>query len=217
MQVKKTELLHNQVYQIINNMIMEGHLHPGERLVEIKLAEKLGTSRGPVREAIRMLVQDGLLVQNEGVLNIFNPKSKEIIEVFECRQALESLAAKLAANHISDDQLSQLELIIQQSKTALKSGNVEEIGKLDQQFHDIIAISSENQQLIQLYEVLRTKIIYIRTCIIRNFYKNFLYFVDEHQNIFEALKARNSLKSEDEMRSHIQKNLEVSYSLIDKE
>jgi DNA-binding GntR family transcriptional regulator len=217
MQVTKIEPLHNQVYQLIKQMIVEGKLRPGERVVEVKLAERLGTSRGPIREAIRMLVQDGLLVQNEKVLSIFNPNARDIIDVFQCRQGLECLAARLAAEHITDEQLEQLEQIIQKSRKALENEDTEELSQLDQQFHDLIAFSSNNGQLIQLYEVIKSKIIYIRTCIIRNYYKNFLNFLDEHQLIYEALKERNPIKADDEIRMHIQKNLEVSYTLYDTE
>lgn len=214
MQVKKMEPLHNQAYQIIKKMIIEGELHPGERLVELRLAEKLGTSRGPIREAFRMLAHDGLLIQNESVLTIFNPNSQDIIDAFQCRQALESLAARLAAEHITDNQLLQIDKNIKDSKKALEIGNVQELSHFDQEFHDLIAQCSKNGQLIQLYEVIKSKIIYIRNCIIRNYYKNFMNFIDEHQTIYEALKARDPIKSEEEMRIHIQKNLEISYTLF---
>jgi DNA-binding GntR family transcriptional regulator len=216
LQVKKNEPLHSQIYQIIKKLIIEGELEPGERLVEVKLAERLGTSRGPVREAFRMLIQDGLLVQKEVALFIFNPDTKDITDVFQCRQGLESLTAKLSAGNITDEQLKQLELNLQETREAVKCGNIGKISELDQQFHDIIALSSKNQQLIQLYEVLKSKVIFIRTCIIRNYYRNFLYFVDDHQLIYEALQERSQIKAEKEMKSHIQKNLEVSYTLMNK-
>ncbi len=216
MQVRKTEPLHNQAYQIIKKMIVEGELNPGERIVEVKLAERLGTSRGPIREALRMLEQDGLLVQNESSLYIFNPNPQEIIDVFQCRQGLESLAAKLAADHITDEELKQMEHIIQQTRRAFETENTKEVSHYDQQFHDLVAYSSKNQQLIQLYELLKSKIVFIRSRIINNYYRNFSNFVDEHQVIYEALKARNSSKAEEDMRSHIQQNLEVSFTLISK-
>jgi DNA-binding GntR family transcriptional regulator len=213
MLVKKMEPLHHQAYHIIKNMIIEGDLRPGERLVEVKLAEKLGTSRGPIREAIRMLVQDGLIQQTEGALSIFNPNAEDIIDVFQCRQGLESLAARLAAGSINDEQLASLKQNIEDSRKALERENTQELSRLDQQFHDIIALSSGNGQLIQLYQLIKTKVVYIRTCIIRNYYRNFLDFVDEHQLIYNALEARNALQAETDMRTHIQKNLEVSYTV----
>ncbi|MEH7176845.1 GntR family transcriptional regulator [Neobacillus vireti] len=206
--IKKTELLHSQVYNIVKTMIMMGEYQPGERLVETKVAEKLGVSRGTVREAFRMLIKDDLLVQNESMLFVYNPSSLDILDVFECRKSLESLAAKLAANNIKNEQLDQLEHIIQESEKALVSNDTEELTNLNQQFHDLIALASQNKQLIQLFEVINAKVLYIRNCILKNRFKNFEEFVADHKRIYLALKEGNSTKSEQEMRSHIQKSLE---------
>ncbi|WP_167577781.1 GntR family transcriptional regulator [Ammoniphilus sp. YIM 78166] len=212
--IKKSEPLHNQVYHIVKRMLIEGEYQPGDRLVEVKLAESLGVSRAPVREAIRMLIQDGLLEQKEGLVYLINPTTQTIVEVFQCRQSLESLSARLAAKNISDSQLQQLAQNIQETQRAIQQNDSKEIGRLDQQFHDLIIEASGNQQLISLMSIIQAKISYIRNSIIRNFYQNFLTFADEHQRIYQALLERDENKAEMEMRSHIEKNLSVSYTLI---
>jgi DNA-binding GntR family transcriptional regulator len=215
MQVTKMEPLHHQAYLIIKKMILEGDYQPGERVVELKLAQKLGTSRGPVREAIRMLIQDGLIIQNGGLLTILQIHSQDIRHIFMVRQSLESLSAKLAAAHMTETDLNRLETNIEQARKAVEDGDVDAIIQNDQEFHDIIAQSANNRHLLQLYEVIKTKVIFVRLCIIKNFYKNFINFVDEHQLIYNALKAQDPARSELEMHDHIQKNLEVSYTLYD--
>jgi DNA-binding GntR family transcriptional regulator len=213
MQVQKIEPLHNQAYQIIKKMIMEGDFQPGQRIIEVKLANILGTSRAPIREAIRMLMQDGLIIQNDKILIVLNINSQDIVNIFEIRQSLESLTARLAANHITETKLKQIELNIRYSRTALETGDIQKLIQYDQEFHDIIAQNSNNKHLLQLYEVIKTKINFIRFCIIKNYYRNFMNFVDEHQLIYDALKAKDPIRSENEMHTHIQKNMEVSYSL----
>lgn len=213
-QILKVEPLHHQVYLIVKSNILEGGFQPGERIVELKLAEKFGVSRGPVREAIRMLLQDGLLVQKEGVIQVFNPDRKDILEVFTCRQSLESLAAKLAADHITTEQLKRMEAILQDTDQAFRDENSHDLSLFDQQFHDIVIEASGNQQLIQLMEVIKAKIVYIRNCIIRNFYRHFLDFNREHHQIYQALAASDGKRAEELMRSHIERNLQVSYTLI---
>lgn len=84
----KSESLHLQSYNLIKEAIMEGRLQPNERVVEAKVAGKLGVSRGTVREAIRMLIQDGLLIYNEGFVRVYQPNVQDIIDIFQCRESL---------------------------------------------------------------------------------------------------------------------------------
>ncbi|MDQ0219537.1 GntR family transcriptional regulator [Peribacillus cavernae] len=209
-EIKKTEPLHSQVYHIVKEMIMEGKYQPGERLVETKVAEKLGVSRGTVREAFRMLTKDDLLVQNDNILLVYNPDAQDILDLYECRKSLETLSAKLASIHISDEQLEQLQLIIEESKEALKINDTKRLTILNQQFHDLIALASQNKQLIQLFEVINAKVLYIRNCILKERLVSFAVLVKDHEQIYLALKERNPAKSEETMSAHIQRSLQVA-------
>jgi len=208
-QVIKTEPLHMQAYTIIKSLLLEGEFHPGERLVEVKLAERLGVSRGPIREAFRMLMQDGLIVQNGGPIQVYQPTRKDLEEVFQCRESLEVLATQLAVKKMSTQQLDELVLIIEKTKEADQQKSFTELGKLDQAFHDLIIVGSENQQLIQLMSVIKTKVIYIRNTMIRNYYPNIHDIIGQHEQIYQALLERNEQKAELEMRSHIKNSLEA--------
>ncbi|AUJ25066.1 GntR family transcriptional regulator [Virgibacillus dokdonensis] len=73
MRIVKPESLHLQTYAILKEEILEGAYRPGERVVEAKIANQLGISRGPVREAFRMLIQDGLLIYNDGFVRVYHP------------------------------------------------------------------------------------------------------------------------------------------------
>lgn len=115
-EIQKTEPLHSQVYAILKTMIMERDFAPGERLVETKVAVQLGVSRGTVREAFQMSLKDGLLTRNNNVISVYNPTVQDIVDVYECRKSLESLAVKLATSHITDDQLKRLGIVLKESK-----------------------------------------------------------------------------------------------------
>jgi DNA-binding GntR family transcriptional regulator len=216
-EIKKNEPLHSQVYHIVKEMIMEGKYQPGERLVETKVAEILGVSRGTVREAFRMLTKDDLLVQKENSLFVYDPNAQDILDIYECRKSLESLSAKLAAQNITDEQLDQLECIIKESKEALSNNDPHKHTIFNQQFHDAIAFSSRNKQLINLFEVINAKVLYIRNCILKERTESFAVLVDDHEQIFLALKDRNPEKAEEQMNIHIHRSLKVAYSALQKE
>ncbi|MET3321546.1 UNVERIFIED_ORG: DNA-binding GntR family transcriptional regulator [Peribacillus simplex] len=215
--IKKTEPLHSQVYTIVKEMILEGEYQPGERLVETKVAENIGVSRGTVREAFRMLTKDDMLVQDGNVLLVYNPTAQDILDLYECRKSLESLAARLAAHNITEEQLNELEQIIDESKEALMKNDKQKLTNLNQQFHDIIACASLNKQLIQLFEVIKTKVLYIRNCILKELMESFPDLVNDHIQIYSALKDRNPLKTEEKMGEHIQRSLKVANAALNKQ
>ncbi|KQU25891.1 hypothetical protein ASG65_14920 [Bacillus sp. Leaf13] len=215
--IKKTEPLHSQVYTIVKEMILEGEYQPGERLVETKVAENIGVSRGTVREAFRMLTKDDMLVQDGNVLLVYNPTAQDILDLYECRKSLESLAARLAAHNITEEQLNELEQIIDESKEALIKNDKQKLTNLNQQFHDIIACASLNKQLIQLFEVIKTKVLYIRNCILKELMESFPDLVNDHIQIYSALKDRNPLKTEEKMGEHIQRSLKVANAALNKQ
>ncbi len=205
----KSEPLHTQAYNIIKTLLLEGEFTPGERLVEVKLAEKLGVSRGPIREALRMLMQDGLIIQNKGPIQVYQPTRQDLEEVFQCREGLEALAVQLAVKKISKKQRDQLFLNIEKTREANKQKLFSELGKLDQEFHNLIIMASENQHLIQLMEVIKAKVIFIRNYTIRGYYPKLHDFIGEHERIYQALLKKDEKEAEAEMRSHIKRSLEV--------
>lgn len=208
-EIQKTEPLHIQVYQIVKEKIIKGEYNPNERLVESKVAEQLGVSRGTVREALRMLTKDELLEQKESSLYVYNPSPNDILDIYECRRSLECLSVKLAAKNITDDQLKELEQIIKDSKEALAKNDTETHTFLNQQFHDTIALASQNKQLVQLFEVINAKVQYIRNCFLKEHSYSLSVLINDHEQIFQALKDRDPNKAKLFMHQHIEKSLEV--------
>ncbi|WP_077303047.1 GntR family transcriptional regulator [Virgibacillus pantothenticus] len=206
MRIIKPESLHLQAYAILKGEILEGEYRPGERIVEAKIANKLGISRGPVREAIRMLIQDGLLMYNDGYVRVYQPTLEDVVDIFQCRESLEALAVSLAIEQITDNEKKQLANNLELTYHAYQQKKSIELSKLDQEFHDIIIQASRNKQLIELLDVIRTKIHYMRITMVQGeFYPS---FVSEHEKLIRFLVDGKETKATTLMKTHIQKGLE---------
>ncbi len=212
--ISKVEPLHIQVYNILKNSIINGEFQPGERITEVGLAKMLSVSRGPVREVIRMLIQDGLLVQEDGQTLVYQPTKKDINEVFLCRESLEGLATRLAADNMTADIKEQFLSNIKQTKESIERQDANELSRLDQQFHEMIIKTSQNKQLIQIAGIIQAKVAYMRNQILSHFYKKFVDTVDEHYHIVQLLVEGDASQAEKQMRVHISKAVHVYNYLV---
>src|SRR5690606_1292185 len=149
--------------------IISGHLKPGERLMEIQLAEELGVSRTPVREAIRMLELEGFVVMmpRKGAY-VADISIKDIASVFEIRGALEGLAAELAAERASDDHIERLERLLVELAGCVETHQVERFVELDTEFHATVYEASRNDRLAPIVNLLREQIQRFRTRTLSN-------------------------------------------------
>ena len=148
--------LRDVVFNTLRQAILRGELKPGERLMEIQLADKLGVSRTPIREAIRKLELEGLvlMIPRRGA-EVAEITEKSLRDVLEVRGALEELAVELACDRIGEDGIEQLKVVAKEFEEALKSGDVTIYAEADVKFHDVIYLATENQRLIQLLYNLR--------------------------------------------------------------
>lgn len=199
--------LHTQVYYQIKNMILNGELKSGDRVQEVKLSKVLNVSRSPVREALRMLQNDELIVSNNNGL-IVNPLTYEdTIEVYECRILLEPYAAKLASQKITIEELNDLEACISNIiKESNRIDNYPLIIKNNSKFHQIISQASRHKRIIHhikknnaLSELARTNEFYL--------FNRGLEYMDEHIEIFNGLKLGDAARVEKAVKSHIENDL----------
>lgn len=211
--IVKTEPLHAQLYQLIKKRLIEGFYSPGERLVEVRLAEEFEVSRAPVREAMRMLVQDELLIQNGNRLYVFEPTLQDMVDIYQCRKRLESLAARLAALNINDVQLESLCNIIEETNEAWNREDMTQVVQLNTCFHETVLNASGNGQLISLTNMIRDKVTYLRNCSFKGNVRG-VSFLREHERIVAALRGRNGEKAEIEMNGHIENDLQALISLF---
>lgn len=200
----KAQSLHLQAYNLIKEAIMEGKLKPDERVVEAKVASNLGISRGTVREAIRMLTQDGLLIYNNGFVRVYQPTIDDVVDIFQCRESLEVLAVRLAIKNADDELKEKLHRNLVETKKVQPDSP--DLGQLDQEFHTIIIEASNNRQLIDLLEMIKVKIHYMKNSMVGgSFYPS---FIKEHEEIYEAFLKNDEKIAAELMQAHIQKALD---------
>ena len=190
------------VFESMRDAILNGVLKPGERLMEIQLAEELGVSRTPVREAIRKLELENFVVMipRKGAY-VAGVSLKDVADVFEIRSALEGLAAGLAAERVTDEELEQMEqaLLFRGNEAEI---SLEQIVKSDTDFHALVYRASRNERLIQILENLREQIQRFRSTSLAVPGRNKLA-IEEHRMIVEALRNHDSEAAQSLAMAHI--------------
>lgn len=160
----KHQTLNSHVYSDIVRLLSSGHYPPGTRLDEQQIAEELGVSRTPLREAISKLVKDGLVEHRPYKGNFVRSfTAKEVFDLYEVRKGLESLAVRLAIPYLTEDSISKLRTILGEIGSALKAGDLGTYGLADKRFHDAIAQLSGNETLISMLAHLGGQVQLIRT------------------------------------------------------
>jgi DNA-binding GntR family transcriptional regulator len=195
--------LREVVFESVRGAIISGVLKPGERLMEVQLAEKLGVSRTPIREAIRKLELEGLVIMmpRKGAY-VADLSIKDITDVLEIRATLEGLASSLAALRITDDEIEQLELNALQFHKAIEADDFDGIVQADIDFHDNIFKATRNDMLMQLNNNLREQVQRFRIMYISKSNKS-KDLAKEHFEIADAISKRNIDLAEKLAKKHI--------------
>lgn len=195
--------LREVIFDTLREAIITGELKPGERLMEVKLAEKMGVSRTPVREAIRMLELEGLvdMLPRKGA-HVAELSVKDIMDVLEVRAAMDSLATRLAAERISDEEIKELKQIQLQFVSYTEKENLQGTIKKDVEFHELIYRSSRNDRLLQISNNLREQIQRFRVIYLKD-YSSPGNLIKEHEDICNAISARNSEMAQKYAQVHI--------------
>ncbi|HWR38822.1 MAG TPA: GntR family transcriptional regulator [Patescibacteria group bacterium] len=196
--------LRDVVSETLREAIISGVLKPGERLMEIQLAEELGVSRTPVRESIRKLELEGfvVMVPRRGTY-VADLSIKDINEVFEIRTALDVLAAGLAAERITEEELEQMERLLVQIGEHMDDGDMEKIIETDSLFHDILYKATRNDRLFGIISNLREQFTRFRS-ISMKYPGRIVKTVEEHRQLVEAIGSRNPELAQQIAREHME-------------
>ncbi|MFS4580719.1 GntR family transcriptional regulator [Phaeobacter sp. C3_T13_0] len=191
----------NSAYARLLTELREGRLNPGDRLRETDLAERLGMSRTPVREAIRQLEADGIVthVPRQGA-SIRTLGYAEVMELYEMRAVLEGTAARLAARAASYIEIEELYEMNQQMATL---GNVPEAFILNRQFHAGLLDAAKNRFLARSIHALQKALMILGPTTLTQPDRGGKA-VEEHFGVLDAIKARDGLLAEAAMRAHIE-------------
>ena len=186
--------LRETICESLRDAIRRGILRPGERLMEIQLAEELGVSRTPVREAIRKLDQEGYVVMmpRRGTY-VASMSIRDVNEIFEIRTALESLTCGLAAERVSDEEQEQLQRCLVLIGSFMKAGNIEKVVQTDIEFHDTLYKASRNERLVGIISNLREQLTRFRT-LSMSYPGRLEATLEEHRTMVEAI-AKGDVKA----------------------
>ena len=195
--------LRDVVFQTLRQAILTGEFMPGERLMEIALANRLGVSRTPVREAIRKLELEGLVVmiprKGAEVAKITVSDLKDVLEV---RCHLEEFAATIACQRITEEEKQELKVAMEAFEDAIDKKDLKLIAERDVEFHDVIFKATKNKRLLQIINNLREQIYRYRIEYIKDFdYHDTL--VREHREIMKTIISGEQEAAEKIMKTHI--------------
>lgn len=195
--------LRDVVFNTLRQAILKGEMEPGERLMEIQLAQKLGVSRTPIREAIRKLELEGLVIMipRKGA-EVAHITEKDMKDVLEVRSALEELAATLACRNVTADRLSELKAANKVFESAIVSKDVVAIVDADVAFHDIIYAMTENARLIQIINNLSEQMYRYRLEYVKDA-RTHSILISEHNDIIRQFSICNVDEAKTVIRQHI--------------
>lgn len=195
--------LRDVVFNTLRRAILTGQLKPGERLMEVHLAERLGVSRTPIREAIRKLELEGLVImiprRGAEVARITEKSLKDVLEV---RRALDALSVELACDRITDEDKKRLKKACEDFEKATEGRDASVIAKADVALHDIIVEATGNRRLQQLVnnlseQMYRYRFVYIKEEHIHE------RLVKEHLEIYESIISHDKERAAAAARLHI--------------
>ncbi len=195
--------LRELVFEYIRKLIIKGDLKPGERLMEVELADKMGVSRTPIREAIRKLELEGLVIMEvrKGAY-VADVSIKETIDILEVRSVLEGLAASIAAEKITEEEIKELEEINKVFEEAVRKNDTDKMIEKDTEFHNLIFKASRNTKLVQMVYSLQELVMRFRV-IYFNEFKRAVEMPKEHKAMHEAILSRDSEKAAYYAKLHI--------------
>ena len=196
--------LRDVVFENLRGAILEGKLKSGQRLMEVQLAEQLGVSRTPIREAIRKLELEGLVLMlpRKGAY-VADMSFKDLIDVLEIRATLEGLAASLASERRRDEDIKGLEKLAKEFEDSVKNGDIESVLKKDIEFHEYIFSLANNNKLYQLINSIWEQVHRFRVMYVSD-YEASLSLVDEHNKILQAIKDGNCELAKKYATEHIE-------------
>ncbi len=210
--------LRDVVFNTLRQAILKGELGPGERLMEIQLAERLGVSRTPIREAIRKLELEGLvlMIPRKGA-EVARISEKSLRDVLEIRRSLEELAIELACQRMTEDEIDELDRTQEAFRRAVASQDVMLMAETDEAYHDIIYKGTNNNRLVQIINNLREQMYRYRLEYIKDADKRQILLI-EHDNILKAIRGRRVAEAKAAMREHIDnQEITVSKNIKEKE
>jgi len=200
----------DQVFEVLRQHIVTGKLRPNQRLVESEIAKELGVSRTPVREALKRLEVTGYVrTLSGGGLIVTEHSTRQIQSLFEIREALETMAIKIACEHVTEEQINKAEEYYIRSVEAIRNGDIDQYIELHSDFEEEIYAACGNEQLLSLVRTFRNQ--YYKRRLTRVYTsRDWHTQLKHHGRILEALHKRSAGRAEKALRRHLRVGLRVA-------
>lgn len=193
------------VYEELKMQILTGKITPGTRMMEVELAESMGVSRTPIREAIRKLEKEGLVtIEPRKGAYASQISVKDMVDILEVRQDMEGFAAYLASFRMKQNQMEELEKISEAYDKAVKEGNMTDMITYDSAFHNLIVESCNNSILLMMINQLQELVLRFRYIYYDNF-KRAEKMPEEHRIIMDAINEGRANEAREAADSHIER------------
>jgi DNA-binding GntR family transcriptional regulator len=198
-----------QALQEIREAIRKGKLKPGDRLVEMQLAEEMQISRFPIREALRYLEKEGLVKTKpfKGTY-VAQLTERDMEELYSLRSAIEEFAVRILIKHIDQEKIAKLESIFQSMQQASKKENLGNLISEDFRFHQTICELSDHRKLLEVWLMLENQLRVFLT-IEKDLFGNSLQFVKSHNPILKAIQERKIRPAQKAIRDHLKWAMQV--------
>lgn len=207
--ITKRKSLREEIYDSLKKSILHGKLKGGQRLIEEQLANQVGISRTPVREAFHKLEQDDLVKRRlKGGFIVRDFTEEDVKEIFGIRIALESYAAYLAALHITPDEISTLEKKVKEAEKALKGGDEDKAVEVHTEFHDLLYHACKSKKLIEMINNFRDYFYRYRYALLHT-EGGMETSIQDHLQMLEAMKKKNPRLVERLVRKHLERGKEL--------
>lgn len=206
LRAQKIELstLADHVWEQLYVAIIEGRLKGGDRLVELEIARQVGTSQGPVRDALQRLERDGLVERYSHSATFVTQLTREdMYEVFLIRNVLERITFRRTAHIITPEACDELQALIEKMLRAADQGDILSVLNLDMQFHTHICQLSGNHTLLSVWTPLRAQIQRFVVQHFRDYFSSIHELALSHQPLVDALRANDVERAEHEIQAHV--------------
>ncbi|MBQ1310829.1 MAG: GntR family transcriptional regulator [Blautia sp.] len=209
--------LRDVVFNTLRQAILKGELKSGERLMEMELAQRLGVSRTPIREAMRKLELEGLVVMipRKGA-HVAGITEKDLSDVLEVRITLESMAVEKACRNMDEEQIGRLNLASRNFAHTIQEGDVTKLAEADEAFHEVIYQASGNAKLIQVLANMREQMYRYRLEYLKDEEAR-EQLLAEHQELVSAIRERDERKAKEITFSHLENQRQAILRTIRKE
>ncbi|MEW5815423.1 MAG: GntR family transcriptional regulator [Spirochaetota bacterium] len=203
-QIERSDPLVESAFQRITEAIVNKRLHPGDKLVETRLGEQLGVSRGPVREALSRLEQMGMVqkIPYRGAF-VSTLTERDIEELHSVREPLEGLAVRLLARQRNPKAIAKLEALLEAMRQAAVAGRQSRVVSLDADFHDALIALSEHKLLQEIWVTVSVRLRRFLLLKIKRLYRTLDEAVAIHEPIVQAIAAGQEDQAEAEARNHV--------------